>query len=593
MNSLQVSLEVLDKSTKVLNDVGKSFNGMQNKIEKFANVAKNIFVGGAIVNQMIGMTNAAMAMGEEIADTAAKTGLTAAEVQKIGYVAEMSGTSIDALQKGIKNLGVAGYDAAQGSKTASEGFKRLGISVTDSSGALKSSGALFQEAVLRLSEIKNTSERAAVAQQLFGKASIEVLAMTAKGSENIKRLYEDTERYGMLLSEETVERLDNTKDALDRLNRVGKIASANITMVWIPAVTFWTSAIAGNMAAWDELVAKRNFDKMKTDALDDLNKKIKHYSEVVIALEKHDPFKELDGAKKQLDVLNQQLAAREKADKIIKAAETKEKSGSGIVDIVDKDKNKKTKAPAEKFDGMQEALKELAEQRKIRDAEKEKEFQIELRQNEEALQRRAEHIKKIDAMESEAAERRKQQKQQEAEVLGALAVQTGIAYGQAIASGIGKGEEGLRESFKGVLTVTLDFIEKQLIAAVFANAATRFMQLGVPGLLLSAGEAAAITIPFEAAKAGIQSFESGGYPRAGAALVGERGPEIVQMSGNERVFNNRDTRQMMQGQSQPVNFHFYDKKGNEISTLSAQIRSGQADSVVADLINSAKRRGLV
>lgn len=40
-------------------------------------------------------------------------------------------------------------------------------------------------------------------------------------------------------------------------------------------------------------------------------------------------------------------------------------------------------------------------------------------------------------------------------------------------------------------------------------------------------------------------FAAGGFPQPGLALVGERGPELVTMRGNERVYNARDTAAML------------------------------------------------
>ena len=45
----------------------------------------------------------------------------------------------------------------------------LGVATRDTNGNLKSMGTLFQELVTRISDIKNPTERAAAAQQAFGR----------------------------------------------------------------------------------------------------------------------------------------------------------------------------------------------------------------------------------------------------------------------------------------------------------------------------------------------------------------------------------------------------------------------------------------
>jgi hypothetical protein len=611
-NSLQVALEVVDKSTKSLDAIGRSFNGIQGKIEKFANVASKIFIGGAVVKQMQEMTSAALSLGENINDAANRMGTTATVAQEIGYVAKMSGSSLEAMERGFRTLSVSAYDAYTGSAKAKKGFETLGVSVKGSNGELKDSGELFRDSVLKLSQIENTTERAAIAQQLFGKASKEVLGIAAQGSDGIKRLYDETKNFGMLLSDETVAKLDQAKDAQDRLNQMGVILSANITTVWVPALTFATMAITGNAKAfWDleqSMIATSAATKIDKKELESLNKEEAVLSDRIKEAEgagrttvswrdKSNALRttELRVAKAELDIIREQAGILKK-NSAGKSAPTIAGEGSDKSD--DKDakrlaslKKKSAEQQAEEAD--KENLEWWKTYTKRKTEQAEQDFQFELAENEKDIQRRNEHIKRVDQLEAEAAAERKRKKEEETEQQIKIYEQFGEGVGYAVASNIGKGEEGAKQAYKSVLETSVQFLENQILLAMGSVAAFNIMQFGIPaGPIITGLESGMIMGLGAAAKAGIQSFESGGYPRAGAALVGERGPEIVQMSGNERVFNNRDSRAMMQNQTQ-AHFHFYDKKGSEVSTMSAQIRSGQADSLVSDIMNSAKRRGLV
>lgn len=98
---------------------------------------------------------------------------------------------------------------------------------------------------------------------------------------------------------------------------------------------------------------------------------------------------------------------------------------------------------------------------------------------------------------------------------------TGVEIGEALGSGIVKGLPGLKEAFKSILIMILDYMQRAIIAANVANAIKNFATLGPLGLVKAAGEAVLLSTMFGAAKAAITGFEKGGV------VVGESGPEII------------------------------------------------------------------
>lgn len=102
----------------------------------------------------------------------------------------------------------------------------------------------------------------------------------------------------------------------------------------------------------------------------------------------------------------------------------------------------------------------------------------------------------------------------------------GSAIGRALGTGFTGQEKGIKEAFKGTLSVTLDFLQNQLIASIVGNQLKNFMTLGPVGLIKAAGETALITGIFSAAKSGIQSFQSGGViqRQPGFPETGDRTP---------------------------------------------------------------------
>jgi SLT domain-containing protein len=108
--------------------------------------------------------------------------------------------------------------------------------------------------------------------------------------------------------------------------------------------------------------------------------------------------------------------------------------------------------------------------------------------------------------------------------------------------------------------------------------------MSFPGLLVAAGEAAAITGAFELAKSKIGNMASGGSVRqSGYYRVGEQGPEDVFMLRGSQVMNAIQTKNISNATTNSVTVNVLGSNGRVVETLRASLRSGSGDSFVRDL----------
>ena len=78
-----------------------------------------------------------------------------------------------------------------------------------------------------------------------------------------------------------------------------------------------------------------------------------------------------------------------------------------------------------------------------------------------------------------------------------------------------------------------------------------------------------------------QKFALGtNYAPGGISLVGEQGPELVNLPRGSQVYNNSQTSKMMSNQDNSAHFHFHDQKGNEVESFKTAIRSGKANDLL-------------
>jgi hypothetical protein len=162
----------------------------------------------------------------------------------------------------------------------------------------------------------------------------------------------------------------------------------------------------------------------------------------------------------------------------------------------------------------------------------------------------------------------------------------GAAFGSAIGDG---GKDAVKNAFKAMLGIELNYLEAKLSAAVFENAMKRFGSMGVPGLVIAAAEAGAVTAGFEIVKANISKFAVGtSFAPGGMALVGEQGPELVNLPRGSQVYTNSETNNILNKTG--LTIHIHNANGSVSESLYTELRSGNAEKVIALLQDSIGAR---
>jgi hypothetical protein len=144
-----------------------------------------------------------------------------------------------------------------------------------------------------------------------------------------------------------------------------------------------------------------------------------------------------------------------------------------------------------------------------------------------------------------------------------------MAIGAAMAVGIGQGDKGFKESAKAVLITVIDLMEKKAQAMLIIQSLWDWSGLA---------KLAAVTFAFEALKKGISGFAAGtSFAPGGWAMVGERGPELINVPRGSQIYNNQQTRNMTTNNKPTVNLYITGGAGSLESQLERGVRSKEID----------------
>lgn len=161
--------------------------------------------------------------GAELADgmgkLAQKTGIPVKELSALSFAAELGDVSSEQLATSLNKLSKEMAEAAGKSKGTQTAFSALGVSVTDSSGKLRSTKDVLLDVSEKFSKIEDGAGKAALAQQIFGKSGSELIPFLNEGKEGIQKLADEAERLGLVIDEQTAAAADNFNDNLTRLQK--------------------------------------------------------------------------------------------------------------------------------------------------------------------------------------------------------------------------------------------------------------------------------------------------------------------------------------------------------------------------------------
>lgn len=196
-------------------DKGEQANVL-NAIEGVKHAALGLlaaFGGKEVVDFITETVSEVAELGDAAGETAQKIGVNAEELQLMSFLAKDAGASAEDLGMSLRVLSRNALETKKGSKELSADFERLGVRVTDSTGKLKPASDLLIELADSFSNVKDETERTALAQKVLGRSGTQMIPMLLKGSAAIREQMESAKALGFVIDNEMIEASDKLKTA--------------------------------------------------------------------------------------------------------------------------------------------------------------------------------------------------------------------------------------------------------------------------------------------------------------------------------------------------------------------------------------------
>lgn len=219
----KLELEVNAKSNveATLGKIEKSYKNFGNEI---AGRLAGATSAAVLFDKAIGFLTETMRHFKDIADAAARSGLSGEQFQMLAYAADQAGVPLQSVAKATREMRKALAEAADGSQEQIDKLKALGFTEEQiRSGNIKATEVFIQLAEA-MQMAKSDAEQIAIATALLGqKVGQDLIPMLVDGGKKLRTTF----REAPLISEDDMKNIKEASDILDRMEANAKAIAAS------------------------------------------------------------------------------------------------------------------------------------------------------------------------------------------------------------------------------------------------------------------------------------------------------------------------------------------------------------------------------
>lgn len=197
-------------------------------------------IGTVVAAAATGAFGAFIKESIDLADNASKAaqmaGVTTEALTGLQYAAGLADVSAGELNNSLKFLNLSISKAAAGGKEAQRAFGDIGVSVRDAAGNLRTADAVLLDVADRFAQYENGAEKAALAQELFGRSGTALIPLLNSGAAGINELTAQAERFGLVVSQETATASEEFNDSLTVMQGITRGVGNQLAREMLPTL---------------------------------------------------------------------------------------------------------------------------------------------------------------------------------------------------------------------------------------------------------------------------------------------------------------------------------------------------------------------
>ena len=206
------SLESAAKKTSdAMSGIATAADKVATGAQKVADKTKKLSAAAAGALGAIGaLAIKTVKSADELNTLAKQTGFSVEELQKFQYASDLVDVSMEDITGAATKLkkSVAGD---------SKELEKLGVKTKNADGSFRNINDIFYDTLAALGDVQNETERDTLAMAIFGRSADSLAGIVDDGGKSLKELGQEAEDMGLIMGQDTVDSLNNVNDQMDRL----------------------------------------------------------------------------------------------------------------------------------------------------------------------------------------------------------------------------------------------------------------------------------------------------------------------------------------------------------------------------------------
>ena len=226
---------VIDGDSKGAQAALRETGGEVKSLSKLAKAGGAVLAG--LATTIGAMAISAINAQDQIAKLSDRTGVAVETLSTLKVAGEFTDVSIESLARGVAKMSRVIVEADKGGAKAKETLAALGISARSASGGLITAEDALRKSADAFASLEGGVEKAALAQDLFGRGGIELLTLLNDGSDGLDRMTDRAQALGLAMSEDGTRKAEQFNDTLTALWQTSKGWINTAVDSWLPTLT--------------------------------------------------------------------------------------------------------------------------------------------------------------------------------------------------------------------------------------------------------------------------------------------------------------------------------------------------------------------
>lgn len=235
-----LTIDIAANLARLESDLGKanrlSAKFAEDQRKRYERIGKLIgtAIAGFATGAFAGWIKQSIDAADAAAETAQAIGISVESFQALSYAASTAGVEQESLTGALNKFNKTIAQAAAGGKKQAAAFADIGVSVRDSNGELKDADKVLLEVADKFQGYEDGANKAALAQDLFGKSGAKLIPLLNSGKEGITDLMTEAQKLGLVMSAKDAAAADQFNDSLTALDGVGRGMANNLASALLP-----------------------------------------------------------------------------------------------------------------------------------------------------------------------------------------------------------------------------------------------------------------------------------------------------------------------------------------------------------------------